>query len=151
MKKIIFVSEMKIGSEKATSTDIMTDNLIAGLKKTGYPIEIIAICEEPRYKASIKHYYKDHVGGIHFVDSVFGKYRNGHTHLFRLLKNTVLKRKYAERIPTNIDYSEAILIAHAPSLESVFLCSQIVRENPQVKLYQYLLLILHLNMKTQLN
>ena len=100
--RIIFVSEINVLSEKVTSTHILTENIIYGLKKGGYNVCFIAICETDDAYANISKYYTDKVDDLYIVKSKFGNSDNKYKKLFYMFKGMLHLLNYKRLIPQKI-------------------------------------------------
>lgn len=137
-KNIIFVTELKaLNNVKATSTHIMTYNLLEGLKSNKCKIQLVAFYEgDDNQNEEIKNYYSKVVDKVFCIKSVLGKNKGKYSFLFKLLKGVLFYKKYKKYIPTDFKISkDTILIAHAPSLESIFFSNVIAKKC--IKYVQY--------------
>lgn len=130
MGKVVFVSEMKSPvSNRASSTTIMVNNMIMGLKTCGYVVEVVALGNLID-KQEILDYYSDKVDTVRFLESKFCKdgITKKYQSVLKMLYNWVLPfsyRKMVRKIDINAD---DIIITHSPSTESIILARFLVRK-----------------------
>ncbi|GEM_PF-3051076 len=138
MQSIIFVSEINVLSEKVTSTHILTENIIYGLKKGGYNVCFIAICETDDAYANTSKYYTDKVDDLYIIKSKFGNSDNKYKKLFYMFKGMLHLLNYKRLIPQKIKVdNNTVLVSHAPSLEAIFVCNEIMKQYLGLKYIQY--------------
>lgn len=140
-KKIVFVSEVQDPYSKGSSTQILTENLLQGLKEGGYIVDFVAIYDD-NYNNNINNmlrYYNKYVNNIILVNSrmnlctiAYHKYRQ----LFRTIKGLLIYRQYI-KVNIEIENDSTILLSHTPSLEAAFICKALLRKYKFKKYIQY--------------
>lgn len=137
-EKILFISEIQDPFTKGSSTQIMTENIIYGLKKIS-TVHFIAIVDWDSNKENIKEYFQNKVDKLTIIDSKLQirKINNKYLRQLKLLKfsfgkyyNSELKNIYIE------DYEK--IISHSPSIESIKVSEALKKKsNRNIKDYQY--------------
>lgn len=137
-KRIVFISRVRNPDNDATSTDIMTRNLIYGLREHCEELIFIAIVDELSIKENISDYYGKLVDKIIFIKR-FTKLDKGRigSHLSMMytcfFKNI---KKQRERLDLILN-KDTILITHSPAIDSAKLGTELKKYNPDVKYIQY--------------
>ncbi len=135
---VIFVSEIEALSNKTTSTHILTENIIYGLKQTGYEVIFIAICETPESCDNVKKYYTDIVDELYIFKSRFSLNNSKFSKLFSMLKGVVLRNGYKFPFINKLNSEkETILLSHMPSYEALFVCREVLTHYPNMRYIQY--------------
>lgn len=140
LKNIIFVAEVRNPYIHGSSTQIMTYNLLAGLRAYADNLQFIAILDKGCPKEPIFKYYKK------LVDTIIPVYTKTNLELYKGRKymqlfNTLRAyvtsfwyKKIANYIKLKAD---TILISHSPSEECIFICKEIKKKYPHIKYIQY--------------
>ena len=138
---IVFISEMKDMKVDASSTQIMTYNLVHGLFEAGYSVTFLAICEENCNTDSVIEDFQpitDRVFCLPSAMNLISKKRR---------KLTVLLTQYIHAI--NVDwYSEKLkevhiskpvdcVLTHLPAIESAYYAKALKKELSASKYIQY--------------
>ena len=141
MSNVVFISEMKDMKVDASSTQIMTYNLLYGLKEAGFQVVFLAVCNYECNVDSVIEDYLPIVEDIHCVPSAMNL----------LSKKRGLLSKYAIQYKYAIDnawYKEQveklglsdrfdILLTHLPAIESSYYAIAVKRMMPRIKYIQY--------------
>lgn len=137
--KIVFVSMMKDLNGSGFSTQIMTDNIVRGWKDGGHQVHFVAIVDRNDNSESIREEFQSRVDNLSIIQSLTnttvhtGKYTQFFL-TFMAFSNTWRYRTYAKKIDVD---DETILVSHAPTLESTFICREIKKLYPQTTYIQY--------------
>ena len=140
MKNIIFVAEVRNPYIKGSSTQIMTYNLLAGLKAYADNLVFIAILDRGCPKKPIFKYYKELANTIIpvYTRTNLEPY-NGRKYM--QLVNTLKAYATSFRYKKIANYKKlkanTTLISHAPSEECIFICNEIKKKYPHMKYIQY--------------
>lgn len=121
MSKILFISEMKSPlSNRASSTTIMVNNMIMGLKACGYMVEVIAIGDYMD-KKDILDYYSDKVDKILFFESKFCKdgVTKKYQSVLKIFYNWIISFPYRKIVRDIAVGKNDIIVTHSPSIESI--------------------------------
>ncbi len=141
MSNVVFISEMKDMKVDASSTQIMTYNLLYGLKEAGFHVVFLAVCNDECNVKSVIDDYSSIVEDIRCVPSamnLLSKQRG-------LLSKYAIQYKYAindswynaqvEKL--NLSDSFDILLTHLPAIESSYYAIAVKRMMPRIKYIQF--------------
>lgn len=136
-KNVVFVTEIKaLSNKEATSTHIMSYNLLKGFKDNECKITLIAIYTgDDEQSEEIKKYYASITDRVFCVKSRIGNNLSKYSQLIKMFYYTFLSKKHKKDIPSEIDLNDSILISHNPSIESICLCKYL--KNKCSKYVQY--------------
>ena len=138
--KVIFVSNVTPLQSNATSTDIMTYNIIYGLSKVCDELIMVAINSNrtEKDKNLIRECYGDIAKEIYIFNSKLGKNKGKYSYLMKLYKNLIFSsyKKEAKSL-TNVIDENTIIVSHSPSVESVSFCKFLKKINNEIKWIQY--------------
>ena len=137
--QIVFVSEIKDPYLDGSSTQIMTRNLVVGLKACGHHVHFVAIVDQATNTSHVNEFYSGLVDELTLVKSRlnFTIHRHKLYHLYRLVLATVPVPRYvalAARLRLTLPF---VLISHSPSVESVLICREVRRRNRSIRYLQY--------------
>lgn len=138
IKTIIFISEMKNPFINATSTQIMTRNLLEGFKDNCDHLIFVPILQNMDESDIIIDYYKKMCDLIiPYKDitknrdkRIFGK--------FSMILNTFIKKKFY--IPAELKKylnNDSVVVSHSPSIDSALLSRYIKKIYPKINYIQY--------------
>lgn len=137
---IVFVAEMRNPKTKASSTQIMTRNLLYGFSQLQRDTIFVPVIADIEDKADIAEYYS----GL-YSEIIFAIEKSKH-------KNNVILRQISwlhnawvppeTIVPENIlnifeENEDVILISQSPSVDAAILCMVIKRRFPKIKYIQY--------------
>ena len=137
VKRIVFVAEMR-DSKKASSTQIMTTNLLFGFSRIAEEIAFVAVIAEGTDRDEITEKYTSLCDKLFFsvektkyktqliARQVSWLYRSIH------LPNNVIPDGLLEIIDAN-----TILISHTPPIDSALVCACIKKKMPELRYIQY--------------
>ena len=141
MLKIIFISEMKDMKVDASSTQIMTYNLLYGMKDAGYCVTFLAVCNDACDTGSVISDFAPIVEKIVCVPSamnLLSRHRN-------ILDKYAIQYKYAffddwyckqiDKVELDGDYD--VVLTHLPAIESAYYATALKRNYPKAKYIQY--------------
>lgn len=140
MDNVIFVSEVRDPYLYGSSTQIMTFNILYGLKKVCSKVIFIAILERGCSSEAVKEYYKsvmDEFIPIYSILKLEAFSRNKYKRFLKLTKacfTSFLYKEFAEKLMLT---KNNVLISHSPSIESVLLCKELKAYNKTLKYIQY--------------
>lgn len=138
MEKIIFISEMRDPYSNASSTQIMTRNILKGFLDNCKDVTFVAIVEENISKENIKLYYNGLFTRLIFINDIT-KYRQTRIKgMLSMVLHTVFNHhgKNTEAISKLVD-DDTVLVSHSPSIDSILICRTIKRMFPQIRYIQY--------------
>ena len=98
-KKIVFISEINAQSINTTSTHILTENILYGLKKAGYYVTFLAICSTEDAFSNTEQHYRNLVDELYLVRSRFGGSNNKYKKLFDMVKGVFVSCPYKKILP----------------------------------------------------
>lgn len=137
MKKIIFITELRNpASAKASSTTIMINNLLYGLKQTGAYIHFIAFIDYIKEKNEIKEFYRGKLDKVTLIKSSFctegadRKYKTLWKEMLQWLSGKY--RLLAQSIYVDDD---SMIISHSPSTESVLLARELHKNHRYIQFW----------------
>lgn len=138
-KKIIFVSEMRNPKKtSASSTQIMTRNLLFGFNKISETTIFVPILASRDDFEDVRDYYSDYCDIMVFKHSIthFGSHPIGSR--LSMFFHTVFRRflSMPKGLKELID-DNAIVVSHSPSIDGALLCEKIKRWNRTVRYVQY--------------
>lgn len=137
-KKIVFISEINAQSINTTSTHILTENILYGLKKAGYYVTFLAICSTEDAFCNTEQHYRKLVDELYLVRSQFGESNNKYKKLFDMVKGVFISRPYKKILSKKLDLDEnTVLVSHTPSYEAFFLCRELLKRCNSIKYIQY--------------
>lgn len=137
---VVFVSEARDPYQFGSSTQIMTYNLLYGLKAISSKVIFIAIIDNGNNIEAVREYYKlvvDEFIPIYSKINLEAYSRNKYKRLFKLIKSSFtsfLYKKFAKSITIKNDY---VLLSHSPSVETILLCKEIRAYHKPLKYIQY--------------
>lgn len=141
-QKILFISEMKDMKVDASSTQIMTYNLLQGFHSHGFDVTFIAVCNDQCDTKSVIEDYSPIVNRVECVPSAL----NLRSRERSLLSKWLLQLEYSyknswyknQMNKLHLDYSEyQMLITHLPAIESAFYAQVVKRAQPDILYIQY--------------
>lgn len=118
----------------------MTNAIINGLKQNGLEIVFFAICQVQSEAKAIMNSYKNIVDKIIVLPSAFGIGVPKYKMLTKLLYHTAIDtfyRKEYRKVILELEMKPDIIIAHSPSMESVFYGTIMKQYYSTASYYQY--------------
>lgn len=141
MTNIVFVSEMKDMKVDASSTQIMTYNLLYGLKMAGYNVTFIAVCNDACDKQSVIDDYSPIVSKIYCVPSamnLLSKKRNLLSKYLVQIKCSFISTWYKKQLDSlSLEDDFEIVLTHLPAIESAFYANAIKKEKPSLRYIEF--------------
>lgn len=135
---IIFISEINALSTDTTSTHILTENILYGLKQNKQNIIFLALCETDNALTNTKAYYTKKVDTLYTIKSSFTHSKNKYKRLFSMIKGILFPHIYTNMLPNNIEINDdTIIISHTPSIEAAYLSKALTRKNKNIRYIQY--------------
>ena len=80
MKTVFFLSGIHAPTVNATSTDIMTKNLIEGIKQNGDYVVFFALCRTQEDEPMVEQYYQKIVDRLIVLPRFYGKKTSKYWH-----------------------------------------------------------------------
>ena len=111
-KSILFISAVCPPSAQPTSTDIMTNNILKGLKECGYNIILCVVSKNNDNIDAIKNYYLDIANDIIILPSFFESKMSPFKFLYSLYKNCFFINKYRKQITKYINLKFDLIISN---------------------------------------
>ena len=126
---IIFVSVVGDLCNNASSTDIMTYNLLYGFYQIGYHVTFIALndCETEQKRQESTKSYQHIVNEIKVLPCCIGRSRGKYSLLAKLFVQYMHRKVYKKFCKQLEIPSDAILISHSPAVDSVYFCRTLKR------------------------
>lgn len=141
MQKIVFISEMKDMKVDASSTQIMTYNLLYGLKEAGYHVVFLAVCNDACNTDSVIEDYSPIVDAIYCVPSgmnLLSQKRGLVSKYIVQYKCAVFNTWYRKQIEAlELDTQFELVLAHVPAIEGAYYAAAVKHMNPTAKYLQY--------------
>lgn len=137
-KTIIFISEMRNPFANATSTQIMTKNLLEGFKDNCNNLIFVLILENMDEGDVIIDYYEKLCDIIVPYKDITNNRNKRILGKFSMIVNTFLKKKYY--IPSELkEYlnDDTVMISHSPSIDSILISRHIKKRYPKINYIQY--------------
>ena len=135
---ILFVSYIQDPYTSGTSTQIMTKNLLSGIKGRYNKLSFVAIIDDNCDSKHVYDYYGKIVDEVIIVNSCLNNYKK--KKYMQLFYNflSAFSSKIYKKEAKGLQISEKdVIIAHAPSFESLFLCNQLKKIYPKLWYIQY--------------
>lgn len=122
----------------ASSTQIMTRNILKGFCDNCKDVTFVAIIEENVSKENIKTYYNGLYTRLIFVSDITKNRRTRIKGMLSMVWHTFFNHqsKNAEGICKLID-DDTVLVSHSPSIDSILLSRAIKRKFPKMRYIQY--------------
>ncbi len=136
--KIIFVSYIQDPYNAGTSTQIMTENLLCGLKMMNLNILFVAVVDNESISGNVKKRYSMYSDDIVIIKSRLNN--SGHNKYAQLALNLYsmfTPSEYEKKIRQITVYDNDIIITHTPSLEPVPIVKELKKKNNNVRYIQY--------------
>lgn len=141
MTNIVFVSEMKDMKVDASSTQIMTYNLLYGLKEAGYNVTFIAVCNDACDKQSVIDDYSSIVSRIYCVPSamnLLSKKRSLISKYLVQIKYSLIGTWYKKQLDAlSLNNNFDIVLTHLPAIESAFYAYTFKKHTPLSRYIQF--------------
>ena len=135
-RKIVFITEMRDPTKDASSTQIMTRNLISGFRELTEELVLVAVLNNNTDTDNVDAYYSSYVDTIiytHAVTKGGGRIRNTASMLFSCFHSTY---ESYEKILNEVS-DQTILISQSPSIDTAILCKLIMKHKSPKKYVQY--------------
>ncbi len=135
---IVFVAEMKNPNTNASSTQIMTSNLFYGFRSICKHFVFLPVVADRSDDEEIRQYYSGSCDDIIFVKQKTTFENRLLLRQLSMYKETMLPTHYS--LPSRLfSYlkRDSVLISQSPTIDTIMVCRQIKRENPQVRYIQY--------------
>lgn len=138
-KNIFFVSEIRTPDSNSTSTHLMTESILNGLKDNNFNVTFFAICELPNEKDTIIDYFSRIVDKVIVIPSQFGYNLSSLKNLFCMFKSSYLLKMYRDDLMPFLEMAQVpdIILSHSPSFESVAYSRIIKNYYSNAPYYQY--------------
>ena len=135
-KRIVFITEMRDPSHNASSTQIMTRNILCGFRDLAEEVILVAVLNKDTNENNVENYYSELADTIIYTYAVTkggGRIRNTVSMMSRCLYS---KFESYEAI-LNIINCQTILVSQSPSIDTALLCKLIVKQKSPKKYVQY--------------
>lgn len=137
---IFFISVIEALDSKATSTHIMTTNLLRGLKEAKKTVIFFAICESNESRKCILDYFSNLVDQIVLLHSNFYSNMNKYSRMTQILSRSLFSGFYKDETKKalqEVKVKPDLIVTHSPSFESLYY-GKILRDiYKNVSYYQY--------------
>ena len=141
MLNVVFISEMKDMKVDASSTQIMTYNLLYGMKDAGYGVTFLAVCNDACDIESVKSDFCPIVEKIICVPSamnLLSRQRNMLDKYAVQYKYAFSKAWYCKQIDKlGLDGNYDVILTHLPAIESAYYANALKHYYPKAKYIQY--------------
>lgn len=137
-KRIIFIAEMRNPKTEASSTQIMTRNLLHGFCEISDDVIFVPVIADDKDKKDIRDYYISICNHIIFAKET-SKYKKriiGRQIIW--LKNSVLPHKNCvpdEMIKVIND--DTVVVSQSPSVDTAVICKKLKKMYPRIQYIQY--------------
>lgn len=134
--QVVFISEMRNPKTNASSTQIMTRNILFGLRSLFDSLIFVPILDYMSDIIPIEQFYAGLFDEIIPIKTIT-KFKSNRllgkvSMIWRVMIKTTLPVALSSKILPN-----STIIAHCPSIDSGLICNQIKKEQPTVKYIQY--------------
>lgn len=131
MDKIIFISEIQDPTSLGFSTQILTSNLLSGLKENKYEVIFIAITDDDCNDRNVANYYQKLVDDIQIIKSKFPirLTKNKYEAALKLLIKSIYSEHYRNDVKKLKVPNDALILTHSPSVESVLVAHQLKKKH----------------------
>lgn len=138
MKNLIFISEMRDPYSNASSTQIMTRNILKGFCDNCKDVTFVAIIEANVSKENVKEYYKGLCTRLIFVNDITKNRRTRIKGMLSMVWHTAINHsgKDIDDLCKLID-DDTVLVSHSPSIDSILICRAIKQKFPKIRYVQY--------------
>ncbi|MBP3210009.1 MAG: hypothetical protein J6M64_08920 [Oscillospiraceae bacterium] len=140
MNTIFFISVTRPLDTNATSTYIMTNSLLQGIKENVKKLVFFAICEHKEEMRAVKEYYSTVADIVIPLPSAFGFDLNNCEHISKLFCYSYSISFYKYNIKQaiqNLTLVPDLLITHSPSYESIFYANALRETVGSILCYQF--------------
>ena len=136
--RIVFIAEMRNPKTEASSTQIMTRNLLHGFCKLSDDVIFVPVIADDKDKKDIKDYYLSVCNHIIFAKetSMYKKRVIGRQIIW--LKNSLLPPKMCvpEELMKEIT-DDTVVISQSPSVDTAVICKRLKKVCPRIQYIQY--------------
>ena len=137
-RRIVFIAEMRNPKTDASSTQIMTRNLLHGFCDISDDVIFVPVIANDKDKQDIQDYYLSVCNHIIFAKET-SKYKK------RVIGRQIIWLKNAIFPPTNCVTEElmqeitddTVVISQSPSVDTAVICKRIKKERPRIQYIQY--------------
>lgn len=121
MRSIFIVSEIRSLTNKASSTHMLTANLLRGFKQNGCKVIFFAIVLRNEEKQEVYDYYSKLVDYVIVLDSFYGVISSKYKRLLKMIRFSISEKKYLKHLQSKdiFGLNPDCIIVHAPSFEAV--------------------------------
>lgn len=137
--EVTFVSNVRNPYEYASSTDVMTRNLLLGLRDAGARVHFVAIADSDEVREEVARWYSVAVDKLTIIVSRLRIPREADKfhRLRRMLYGALFPRKVWRTLGDIELPLGAIIISHSPSIESVMVAEALRVGRPDTEYVQY--------------
>ena len=141
MKKqssIIFVAEMRNPNTNASSTQIMTSNLLYGFKSLCENLIFIPVIADEKDEIDIRNYYNPLCKELFFLKQKTKYERNLILRQLSMYKETCFSYQYTlpdELLPYLC--ADTVIVSQSPTIDTILVSRQIKRLYPDIRYIQY--------------
>lgn len=136
--KVIFISEVRNPKTKASSTQIMTDNILYGFREICKELIFVPVLSNPKDKDIIEEKYSCLCNKVIVTK---GNTKHGSNRVLSKLSMTFACLKSPKSyIPKEIEpylTEDAIIVSHSPNIDSALICAGIKKKYPFIRYVQY--------------
>ena len=134
--KIIFAADLRDPTIDATSTQIMTANLLKGFRQIASSLVLVAMVCDDVDRDTVRRYYGELADEIVFVRRITGE-RSKYKELAIMLKGCMSFRFREEKqLAEKID-DQTYLISHTPTIDAALLCRRLMKFARPKRYIQY--------------
>lgn len=134
--KIIFAADLRDPRKDATSTQIMTANLLRGFRKIASRLILAALVCDDVDRDSVRRYYDGLSDEIVFVSRITGN-RSARQELAIMMKGCLSVRFEKEKqLADRID-DQTYLVSHTPTIDAALLCKRLMEYAKPKRYIQY--------------
>ncbi len=141
MRNLLFISEMKDMKADASSTQIMTYNLLYGLKEAGYCVTFLAVCNDACDTESVVADFSPIVADVQCVPSAMNLLSRKRSILSKYtvqLRYALFNRWYRQRADRlRLQETYDAILTHLPAIESAYYARALRKRFPKARYLQY--------------
>ena len=138
---IVFVSEMKDMKVDASSTQIMTYNLVYGLNEAGHSVTFLAVCEDTCDTESVVEDFHPITFNVTCLPSAINLISQSRGKLSKhlvMFKPTLMSSWYKSKLET-AQFPDTVdcILTHLPAIESAYYANVLKKKYPMAEYIQY--------------
>lgn len=140
-QRILFISEMKDMRTDASSTQIMTYNLLEGLREIGCYVTFVAVCNDKCDTDSVQSDFSPIVNEVKCLPSALNLLSKKRNLISKILLQILYSyrsgwyMKEINKLQINSEYE--IILTHLPAIESAFYVNALRKKIPDARYIQF--------------